>query len=335
MDALPTVADHAAAWLELQRVRLQPATWHEYEGVLRRYVVPHVGSTPLPDVTHHDITALYNRLLTAGGLRGKPLALVTVRRIGAIVHKLFADAVRTELTPTNPCEHAVLPRIDLREGPKELSVWTSEQLTAFLERERHRPLWALWVVAAGTGMRRGELLGLRWKDVDRDGRSLHIRRALSTVAGTTRLKVPKINGARSIHVGDAVLDALAHRAREQATYAEDSVGLVQPPESASWDLVFTEPDGGHIRPQKVTDTWREAVRDAPQPVIRFHDVRHTHATLLLQAGASPKVVSARLGHSNIQTTLDIYSEVLPAMDQDAADAFEGHVWGAPGNPGAP
>jgi hypothetical protein len=104
--------------------------------------------------------------------------------------------------------------------------------------------------------------------------------------------------------------------------------IERPPtqESATWGLVFTEPDGGHISPQKVTDTFREAVRDAPVPIIRFHDVRHAHATLMLQAGVNPKVLSGRLGHASVKTTLDIYADVLPAMDEEAAARFEQLVW---------
>ena len=328
MDTPTTVADWLSEWLSLQPTRLQPATLKEYQGVADRYLRPHLGEIFLSELSHRDITRFYQSLLTHGGLRGKPLSLVTVRRIAAITHKLFADAARQELLDTNPCTAAVLPRVDPTGEPQELRVWTAEQLKAFLERERHRPLWALWVVAAGTGMRRGELLGLRWKDVDLGAQRLHVRRALSVVRNQARLKVPKTNQARSLAIGPAVIDALHHRRAEQAHFAGAPLPH-EAPESARWDLVFTAPDGGHLQPQRVTDTWREAVRDAPQPVIRFHDIRHTHATLLLQAGVSPKVVSARLGHASVKTTLDIYAEVLPAMDEDAAADFEAHVWGTP------
>lgn len=323
-----TLTNHLDAWLELQRTRVQPSTWNEYEGTTRRYLKPRLGDRPLCEVTHHEITRLYHDLLTAGGLRGKPLSLITVQRIAAVFHKAFEDAVRTDLLPSNPCAKATIPRIDLREGPQDLRVWTAGQLRDFLEAERHRPLWPLWVVAAGTGMRRGELLGLRWQDVDLPRRALHIRRALSVATGTARLKVPKTNQARTINIGPAVTHALELRREAQERETANPPTITEPPDSRAWNLVFTEPDGGHIRPQKVTDTWREAVRDSEQPNIRFHDVRHTHATLLLQAGVSPKVVSARLGHSNIQTTLDIYAEVLPAMDEEAAEEFERHVWGS-------
>ena len=326
----PTMAAFLDAWLEAQRTQLQPSTWREYAGNTRRYLVPHLGDRPVPTITHQDVTAFYRTLLAAGGLRGKPLALATVQRVAAMTHKVFEDAVRDELVGANPCDKALLPRVDPSAQPRELRVWTAEQLAAFLdrERERGRPLWPLWVVAAGTGMRRGALLGLRWVDVDVDRATLHVRRALSMVSGTVRLKTPKTNRFRSLHVGAEVLRALALR-REQADRDAATRTVADAPASRDWGLVFTEPDGGHLAPQKVTDTWREAVRAAPQPSIRFHDLRHTHATLLLQAGISPKVVSARLGHASVKTTLDVYAEVLPAMDADAAAHFEAHVWPRP------
>lgn len=328
-----TVRTYLQGWLEVQRTQLQPSTWREYEGNTRRYLVHHLGARRVNEISHRDLTALYRILLTTGGVRGKPLALVTVQRISAMVHKVFADAVRDDLITANPADKALLPRVDLSSGPHELRVWTAPQLTAFLERERHRPLWPLWVVAAGTGMRRGELLGLRWVDVDEATATIHVRRALSLVSGVVRLKTPKSNRFRSLHVGPEVLGALRLTQDRQQAQAELPGRDAAEPASRTWGLVFTEPDGGHLRPQKVTDTWREAVRDSKQPLIRFHDIRHSHATLLLQAGVSPHVVSTRLGHASITTTLDLYAEVLPAMDEDAATRFEQHVWGAAADQG--
>lgn len=327
-----TLSEHLDRWLVMQRGRLQPSTVAQYEAALRLYVRPHLGGSVLASVRHHDVTKLYAQLLAGGGHRGKPLALGTVRRTAAIVHKVLADAVRLGLIDDNPCDSASLPRFHARQRRSELRVWTAEQLTAFLEAQRGRPLWALWEVAAGTGLRRGELLGLRWKDVDLRRRTLHVRRALTVVGSRPRLKVPKTNQARSLHVGARVIAALEHQRTQQARQTEQDP-LVDAPTSASWGLFFTEPDGGHVAPMKVTDTWRERVRASDQPVIRFHDLRHTHATLLLQAGVPAKVVSGRLGHASIQTTLDIYAEVLPAMDAEAASAFESHVFDARGEPG--
>jgi integrase len=328
MDEPRDLAAYLTEWLELQRTQLQPSTLRQYTGTANRYLVPHLGEQLVTAITHRDISEFYRRLLLGGGVRGKPLALATVQRVAAMTHKVFEDAVRDDLMLANPCDKALLPRIDPNAQPRELRVWTAEQLAVFLDHQRGRRLWPLWVVAAGTGMRRGELLGLRWRDVDAAASTVHVRRSLSLVAGVPQLKVPKSNRTRSLRVGSAVLHAFELRRQQQQ---RDTDGIDRPPqnESATWDLVFTEPDGGMIAPQKVTDTFREAVRDAPVPVVRFHDIRHAHATWMLQAGVNPKVVSTRLGHASVQTTLDIYAEVLPAMDEDAAARFESLVWAEP------
>ncbi len=325
MDEPWNLATFVSDWLEQQRTQLQPSTLRQYTGTADRYLVPLLGDRLLTDITHRDISEFYRRLLLAGGLRGKPLALATVQRVAAMTHKVFEDALRDELVLANPCDKALLPRIDPNAQPRELRVWTAEELSLFLEHQRRRRLWPLWVVAAGTGLRRGELLGLRWRDVDAPGATIHVRRALSVIAGTPQLKLPKSNRTRSLRVGGAVLHALELRQQQQRRDAE-VIDRAPRDETSTWDLVFTEPDGGMLSPQKVTDTFREAVRDAPVPAIRLHDVRHAHATWLLQAGVSPKVVSARLGHASVKTTLDIYAEVLPAMDEDAATRFESLVW---------
>jgi integrase len=325
MDASTPLATVFTAWLEVQRTQLQPSTWRQYAGTVRRYLVPHLGDRPIGAITQREVSEFYRRLLFAGGRRGKPLSLATVQRGGAMTHKAFEDAVRDDLIPTNPCDKAVMPRVDPNAQPRDLRIWTADQVAAFLDHQRHRPLWPLWAVAVGTGMRRGELLGLRWRDVDVATSTLHVRRALSVISGVARLKPPKSNRPRSLAVGGAVVEAL-ERQREQQERHRAHVDRPPDRESATWGLVFTEPDGGHIAPQKVTDTFREAVRDAPVPIIRFHDVRHAHATLMLQAGVNPKVLSARLGHASVKTTLDIYADVLPAMDEEAALMFEKLVW---------
>ena len=264
METPRDLAAYLADWLELQRTQLQPSTLRQYTGTANRYLVPHLGDQLVSEITHRHISDLYRRLLLGGGVRGKPLALATVQRVAAMTHKVFEDAVRDDLIAANPCGKALLPRIDPNAQPRELRVWTAEQLAVFLEHQRRRRLWPLWVIAAGTGMRRGELLGLRWRDVDAAASTVHVRRSLSLIAGVPQLKVPKSNRTRSLRVGPAVLHAFELRRQQQQRDA-DGIDRPRQDESATWGLVFTEPDGGMIAPQKVTDTFREAVRDAPVP----------------------------------------------------------------------
>ncbi|MFA9430764.1 site-specific integrase [Egicoccus sp. AB-alg2] len=155
-------------------------------------------------------------------------------------------------------------------------------------------------------MRRGELLGLRWEDLDLDVPQLRVAAALTSAGGQLRLKRTKTRKVRTLHLDTDTAELLARQPRRA---------------SAPYPLVFTRPDGSPWRPEEVSDRWRRQWPGLELPVIRLHDLRHTHATLLLQAGVPIKVVSERLGHSKVALTLDVYAHVLPAMDQAAADAI--------------
>jgi integrase len=201
-----------------------------------------------------------------------------------------------------------------------LQVWTVPQARRFLDLvEDHR--WrALWHLALGTGARRGELLGLRWEDVNLEAGQVTIRRALSVVDGVARLLGTKTSQARTLSIGPSVVDALQRaRCQQDQQFAEVADW------GGRWDLVATTPTGRHLRPDRLTIEFRRLVREFELPVIRLHDLRHTHASLLLEQGVSAKVVSERLGHTTIAMTMDIYAHLLPAMDQDAAARLEAAI----------
>ncbi|HSK90069.1 MAG TPA: site-specific integrase, partial [Euzebyales bacterium] len=165
--------------------------------------------------------------------------------------------------------------------------------------------------------RRGELLGLRWSDIDDDGQQVGVRSSLAIVGGRPQLKTTKTTHVRRIHL-DARTAAAVQRQRAVQDAARRSAGTQWRNEL---DLVFTEELGAPLVPQRTTHRFRRLVRRLDVPTIRLHDLRHTHATLLLQAGVPVKVVSERLGHASITITMDVYAHVLPAMDRDAADRY--------------
>ena len=303
-----TVGAYLTEWLELQRARVEPSTASSYAGVVANHLVPSLGTTTLEELRVTQIEALYARLLVDPGPRGRPLSLRTVRYVHAVLHKALADAVRTELLARNVADRATVPKRDhgRPQAPRELRCWTAEQLRAFLDQTAGSPYGLLWRVAAATGLRRGELLGLRWDDLDLDGRTLTVRRALTFVDGEPRFKRPKTSRTRTLRLDTTTLGFLAlHRVAAEG----DACGLV-----------FNH-EGEPIDPMTVTLAFRQAVARSGLPRIRLHDLRHTHATLLLAGGVPVKVVSERLGHATIALTLDIYAHVLPAMDGDAADRF--------------
>ena len=266
-DPRLTVGAYLTEWLELQRARVEPSTASSYAGIVANHLVPSLGTTSLEELRVTQIEALYARLLVEPGPRGRPLSLRTVRYVHAVLHKALADAVRTELLARNVADRATVPKRHpgRPQAPRELRCWTAEQLRAFLDQTADSPYGLLWRVAAATGLRRGELLGLRWDDLDLDGRTLTVRRALTFVDGEPRFKRPKTSRTRTLRLDTTTLGVLA---RHRAT-AEAACGLV-----------FNH-EGQPIDPMTVTLAFREAVARSGLPRIRLHDLRHTHATLLL------------------------------------------------------
>ena len=316
-------------WLNASRSRYRASTFASYDDKLRLHVLPTLGGTPLSEVDPPALNALYGQLLESGRKDhrgGAGLSVRTVRYVHTIVHRVLKDAVRWELLSRNPADMASPPVA--RGSSRELRVWTAQQLRAFLAASReHRGrggtigidrLYCAWVVAATTGLRRGELLGLRWRDVDLDRSVLSVRQTVGLVMKDGKRAigygVPKTDQSRRAVALDplTVAEVTAHRQRQDA---EREVA------GDDWhdaDLVFPARDGRPFNPEHF---WREFVTRCDRygvPRIALHDLRHTHATLALQEGIHPRIVQERLGHSTISITLDVYSHVLPTMQEEAA-----------------
>ena len=318
------LGEYLSSWLQLQRSQVQPSTWESYRVYVVRHLVPALGDTPLEKLTAAQLSVFYAELQQRGRCRGGgPLALRTVQYCHGVIHKALADAVRLDVLDRNVAEKATLPKIDIRgSGVREINCWTAEELRCFLDHTRNSPLHSLWLTAATTGLRRGELLGLRWDDVDFTNQSLTVRRALSVVKGAAQLKQPKTSRCRTLRLDAVTCEVLERRRAQQLRLQATARDWRN-----NWNLVYTDDAGCHLDPMRITHAFRVVVRHAPVPRIRLHDLRHTHATLLLQAGVPVKVVSERLGHAQISLTLDIYAHVLPAMDADAAARFATAVFG--------
>lgn len=310
MDAAPPTLDaYLDEWFALQRTRVEPSTWESYDTVARAYLRPVLGPVPLDGLTVRALDLHYVRLLEAGGRRGKPLARRTVEYAHAVLRKALNDAVLAGLLDDNVAERATVPRLDPSgDGlPTRLPAWDEEETRRFLEQAAGHDLADLWRVALGTGMRRGELLGLRWPDVDLSVPQVTVVTALATTAAGPRLKTTKTGRSRTLFLDDDTAAALDR----------------QPRRDGPWPLVFTRPDGAPLAPAWVSDRWRWQWPGLDVPRIPLHGLRHTHATLLLAEGVPIKVVSQRLGHATIAMTMDTYAHVLPAQDRDAASAIAG------------
>jgi integrase len=318
-DTNQRVGEFLREWLVGIKGSLKPTTYSSYEMHVHKYLVPRLGSIPLKRLSTAAINLAYEEMRESGRLKDKdkPLSARSVRHTHSVLRLALKDAVTVGKIRSNPAIGAKLPRD--RGEAREMRVWTAEQLAAFLESTRGDRLHELWYTAAFTGLRRGELLGLRWSDVtwpDEDGQAGHlrVRRGIVSVDGRAEISSPKTEaGARDVAIDpDTVLGLRRQAARQLDDH--DKWG-------DAWqdtDYVFTIENGQPIHPERVTKLFREAVGQAKLPRIRLHDLRHTHATLGLEAGIPVKVISQRLGHSSTRITQDVYQHVLREQQEGAA-----------------
>ncbi len=303
-------------WLPSKQMELRASTWDGYRRAINLHIVPRIGKIPLRHLRPDHFERLYADLLDAGRADGRGgLHNKTVVEIHMILRRALDDAVRRGLILANPAKVAHAPkRRPLSSGTSR--VWNAQQLGEFLSSAAdHRCHAALWVTA-NTGMRRGEILGLRWGDVDFDTAQLSVTRSLVSVGYELHETRGKTRTARrSINLDARTIDMLDHWRQHRRD--ED-------PEFDPGDLdghVFCRPDGTPTHPQLLSDAFKRLVHRSGLPRIRFHDLRHTHATLLLKAGVPIKVVSERLGHSTPGFTMATYQHVLPGMQAEAAQTF--------------
>jgi len=301
-------------WLPGKRLVLATSTYDGYHRNVERHVLPALGRVGLRQLRPHHLEALYERLLHPSDGRAG-LAPKTVYEVHLVIRGALGDAVRRGLLSRNVALVAYAPR--LRSIPKvEQQAWTAEELQAFLRAASgHRLFPALWV-SAFTGLRRSELLGLRWDDFDAKTATLSINRGLVAVdyeLHETRGKTA--NARRRIDLDPTTVGVLTAWRAWQRT-EQEAAGI----DAAGW--MFTDGDGAPIHPHAVSQTFERIARRARVRVIRLHDVRHTHGTLLIAAGVPVKVVSERLGHASPVFTIDTYQHVLPGMQADAARVFE-------------
>jgi integrase len=301
-------------WLPTKKLRLAATTYAGYERNVQRHVVPALGRTRLRRLTHGQINALYDRLLAPSSER-PALAPKTVYEIHLVIRGALSEALRLGLVTKNVALAARSPLIDAARRPEAQS-WTEDELRQFLRAASgHRYFPLLWLTAM-TGMRRSEVLGLKWADIDFKRHRLSLNRGLVAVGyevhqtrGKTR------NARRPIDLDTTTLTVLdAWRALQKAEAAATGVEL------DGW--VFTDGDGEPVHPHAIGPAFERIARRAGVPVIRLHELRHTHGTLLIKAGVPVKVVSERLGHAHVSFTIATYQHVLPGMQADAARVYE-------------
>ena len=281
---------------------------HESSGyLLEAHIIPGLGGLKLAKLRRADLQRYYAAQLDLSR------APSSVRKDHNYLHSSLKHAVMMQLLATNPADFVVPPRVT-RSGMEVLDeVQSAAMLHAAEGTDLHMPL----LLALGTGMRRSELLGLRWDDIDLKAGTATVNQGLQEAGGQLIVTAPKtVKSRRAVTLPGLVIDALrAHRA-EQARKT-----LAREPNWTDSEYVLAAPHGGPWRPSNFDTIWRR-FKTKQKLEIRFHDLRHSHASALLKAGVHPKVVSERLGHASIGITLDTYSHVMPGMQEEAAEKID-------------
>ncbi len=316
-----TVAQMMAYWLETYaRIHVNAWSYSCYERTIRVHITPALGAIPMQKLTPDMLQTFYADKLAAGcGTR-------TIELCHMRLKQALTQALRLGLVARNVADFVSPPP----DRPKEMETWDLAQARQFLtvtDQSIHGPIWTL---AVATGMRRGELLGLRWQDVAFERRVVHVRQAIGlTPHGGADTKPPKSKSSRrEVPVPDAMISALREHKRCQN---ERRLALGE-----AWqdhDLVFPTSIGTPINPNSLKRDYDRLVTLAGLPRIRIHDQRHTHVTLAIQQGSNIKAVSKRVGHATTSITMDLYAHVLPEMHVEVADKMGAALFGtAPDGP---
>ena len=304
-----TLAQYLPQWLEKKKTSLRPSTAYQYNQIIRDHILPHIGKIRLEDLRLSKIERLYSDLLGSG------VSVRTVRLVHAVLHVALVKAINYGHIARNPAHGASLPRL----SHSEMNVLDADQVTQFLIAVQGSCDEALYYLAIHTGMRQGELFGLKWTDLQWDKGELRIQRQVKRVPrkGWTFADPKTKKGRRTIKLGDEILKLLsAHKKRQDAHKV--IVGEL-------WmenGLIFPASMGTPLHQSNLRKEFLKVLERAKLPKIRFHDLRHTAASLMLNNGVPPIVVSNRLGHSKPSITMDVYGHLYQETQTDAAKIMD-------------
>lgn len=300
-----TVAGMMQYWLDTHaRPRLRAKTVFDYENTIRNHILPELGTVLIQKLTADRLLTFYTDKLAAGvGPR-------TIRLCHLHLRQALDQAERLGLVPRNVAALVSPPKSQ----PKEMKVWTAEQAQAFLSVADQSIYGPIWIVALVTGMRKGELLGLRWQDIDFETGVLHVRQTVGALHGKIEYKKPKTaKSRRDIDLDDGILAVLrAYKLRQLERRLE--LG----PRWQDYDLVFPSNVGTATNPDNCDSDFNRLVKLAGVKRIRIHDTRHSYATLAILSGIPINVVSQSMGHGDVSTTLRTYAHVMPEQRRELA-----------------
>jgi len=293
-----TVKEYLDQWLTMRATQVEPGTLANYQRQIDQCLGPYLGPIHLGRLTSAKIQEAYQQMERDG------ISSSERKKIATLVRMVLKDAQKQGLILVNPAANVTTPRHRV----EDFEAWTREEVGRFLEAAKGHRLYALFVLALDSGMRQGELFALEWKDIDWTQGAVRVSKSLESINGKLRIKIPKTKKSRrTIKLSRFTMDALkVHR------NAWDS---------GFYKTVFTNTQGNWLhRANLRTQVFKKLIAKAGVTEIRFHDLRHTSASLLLQAGVNVKVVSERLGHARIEQTLSTYAHVMPGMQEVAAES---------------
>lgn len=308
-------------WLEVwfndyAMLKVRPSSHQTYRGYLDHHIKPYIGNIPLTKLSSLDLQRLYKKLLSDGRVdrieskkQPKGLSAKTVRNIHQIISSALKLAIEQRLIARNPADGCALPKAER----KEMQTLPVEQLTSFLREAKDSGVFALYYIDLTTGLRRGELLGLKWSDIDLEKGDLRVRRQIGRINGKIiEMPLKTKNAYRTLPLSADAIDVLMQQRRKTG--------------NSEW--VFPSPTGGPMSPDSVLHMLHRVLKRAGLPKVRFHDLRHTFATLALQNGVDIKTVSGMLGHFSAGFTLDTYAHVTTAAKREAARTMGNILSGA-------
>jgi len=313
-----TVRQWLTTWLATVREEVAPKSHERYAEIVEHFLIPALGNLPLVKLAPSHIQEAYNNWAIGGRRDNKEggLSARTRRHIHRILRSALARAVEQQVLARNPADafKKRLPKVERR----EMATLSAEQSARLLDAIQHTRIYWPVLLALTAGVRRGEVFALRWKNVDLEGGSLRVVESLEQTKSGIRFKAPKSGKARAITLPVFAVTEFKRLKRQQAEELL-MLGVRQTEDT----LVCARADGQPLQPQSLTHQFTRLInRVKDMPRIRFHDLRHSHATQLLLAGVHPKVAQERLGHATITTTLDLYSHVTETMQSDAANRLD-------------
>ena len=305
-----TFGEFITQWLNEYAVpNLAPRTTEGYQSITRAHVMPKLGTIPLKFLKPEHLQKYYADLLAAG------LSTTTVAHHAALIHRVLEHAVKWQLLVRNQADAVTPPRV----RQVEMHTLNEVQAEKVLDEAQSTPYFTIYHLALYTGLRQSELLALRWCDIDLIMAEISVSRAMHRLLTheTIFRDTKTAKSRRTVALSPRTCMVLRqHLDNEMAQCARLGVPFTNE------RLLFCQWDGTPLKPLTISQAWRRLTRRLGFQNIRFHDLRHTHATLLLKQGVHPKIVQERLGHSTISVTLDRYSHVTPGLQRQAANAFD-------------